>query len=264
MKITANNVSLNYEVDGPEGAPWMTFSNSLAADLSMWDPQVSHFKDRYRILRYDTRGHGKSEPISGAYTLDMLANDVVELWNALGINKSHFIGLSLGGMTAQSLALQYPERMHSIAICDSRADCPEGYRSNWHQRIPEVEKKGMEPLVEPTLQRWFTDGCRSAEPEMMDRVRAMIRSTSSFGYIGCAHAILGLDYLSRLKAITLPAIFIVGAQDGGTPPEAAQAMHKEVTGSQYMEIDPAAHVSNMENPVAFNKTLDDFLSGINK
>ena len=264
MKITSNNVSLNYEVDGPEGAPWMTFSNSLAADLSIWDPQVNHFRDKYRILRYDTRGHGKSEPISGAYTLDMLANDVLGLWNALGINKSHFIGLSLGGMTAQSLALQYPERMHSIAICDSRADCPEGYRSNWHQRIPEVEKNGMEPLVEPTLQRWFTNGCRSAEPEMMDRVRAMIRSTSSFGYIGCAQAILGLDYLSKLKAITLPAIFIVGAQDGGTPPEAAQAMHKEVAGSQYVEIDPAAHVSNMENPVAFNKTLDDFLSGLNK
>jgi 3-oxoadipate enol-lactonase len=99
---------------------------------------------------------------------------------------------------------------------------------------------------------------------MMDRVRNMIRSTSSFGYIGCAQAILGLDYLSRLKAITLPVIFIVGAQDGGTPPEAAQAMHKEVAGSQYVEIDPAAHVSNMENPVAFNKTLDDFLSGLNK
>ena len=153
----------------------------------MWDPQVNHFKGQYRILRYDTRGHGKSEPISGAYTLDMLANDVVELWNALGIEKSHFVGLSLGGMAAQSLALHYPERLNSIAICDSRADCPEAYRSNWHQRI-------------------------------------------------------------------------VGAQDGGTPPEASQAMQKEVAGSQYMEIDPAAHVSNMENPIAFNKTLDDFLS----
>ena len=201
---------------------------------------------------------------SGGYISGPEQDPVVELWNALGINNSHFIGLSLGGMTAQSLALQYPERLNSIAVCDSRADCPEGYRSNWHQRIPEVEKNGMEPLVEPTLQRWFTDGCRNAEPDMMDKVRAMIRSTSSFGYIGCAQAILELDYLSKLKAITLPTIFIVGAQDGGTPPEAAQAMHKEVAGSQYMEIDPAAHVSNMENPTDFNKTLESFLSGLNK
>ena len=120
----------------------------------------------------------------------------------------------------------------------------------------------MEPLVEPTIQRWFTDDCRSAHPDMMDRVRNMIRSTSSLGYIGCAHAILGLDYLSQLKNINLPAIFIVGAQDGGTPPEAAQDMHKEVSGSQYVEIDPAAHVSNMENPDAFNNVLDNFLSGL--
>jgi len=120
----------------------------------------------------------------------------------------------------------------------------------------------MDPLVEPTLQRWFTDACRDAQPEMMDKVRAMVRSTTSLGYVGCAHAILGLDYLSQLKNVKLPTIFIVGAQDGGTPPEASQAMHKEVAGSQYMEIDPAAHVSNMENSKAFNKTLDDFLSGL--
>jgi len=262
MQISANGISLNYEVDGPDGAPWVTFSNSLAADLTMWDVQAEHFKDRYRVLRYDTRGHGKSEPLRGPYTLDMLAADVLALWEELKVTKSHFVGLSLGGMTAQCLALNNTDRLHSMAVCDSRADCPEGYRTNWHQRIPEVEKNGMEPLVEPTIQRWFTDDCRSAHPDMMDRVRNMIRSTSSLGYIGCAHAILGLDYLSQLKDISLPAIFIVGAQDGGTPPEAAQDMHKEVSGSQYAEIDPAAHVSNMENPDAFNNVLDNFLSGL--
>ena len=237
----------------------MTFSNSLAADFTMWDMQTNHFKDRFRILRYDTRGHGKSKPTPGPYTLEMLADDVLGLWDELGIKKSHFIGLSLGGMIAQSIALRYSDRLHSVAICDSRADCPEGYRSNWHQRIPEVEEKGMEPLVEPTILRWFTEECRATQPEMMDKVRNMVRTTSSVGYIGCAHAILGLDYLSKLKTISLPAIFLVGAQDGGTPPEAAQAMHEEVTGSQYVEIDPAAHVSNMENPKAFNGALEKFL-----
>ena len=258
MKISANGISLNYEVDGPVGAPWITFSNSLAADLTMWDVQAKYFKDRYRVLRYDTRGHGKSEPVQGPYTLDMLTEDVLGLWKALGGDKSHFVGLSLGGMTAQSMALNYPEHLHSIAVCDSRADCPEAYRSNWHQRIPEVEQNGMEPLVEPTIQRWFTEDCRSAHPDMMDKVRSMIRSTSDLGYIGCAHAILGLDYLSQLKTISLPAIFIVGAQDGGTPPEAAQEMHNQVLNSQYVEIDPAAHVSNMENPETFNRALEKF------
>lgn len=262
MRVPANGISLNYEVEGSEDAPWVTFSNSLAADLTMWDDQADHFKDRYRVLRYDTRGHGRSEPTQGPYSIEMLANDVLGLWEALGIKNSHFVGLSLGGMTAQCLALKHPDRLLSVAICDSRADCPEGYRSNWHQRIPEVEKNGMDPLVEPTLQRWFTDACRDAQPEMMDKVRDMVRSTTSLGYVGCAHAILGLDYLSQLNNVNLPTIFIVGAQDGGTPPEASQAMHKEVAGSQYVEIDPAAHVSNMENSKAFNKALDDFLSGL--
>ena len=263
MQIATNNTSLNCKIDGPEGAPWLTFSNSLAADLTMWDIQADYFKDRYRILRYDTRGHGQSEAIQGPYTLKMLADDVIGLWDELEIEKSHFVGLSLGGMIAQSLALKYPDRLHSIAVCDSRADSPEMYRANWTQRIPEVEQNGLEPLVETTVERWFTDACRESKPEMIDQVRKMIRSTSKQGYIGCAQAILNLDYLTQLKEINLPAIFIVGAQDGGTPPEAALAMHEEVTNSKYVEIDPAAHVSNMENPEVFNQSLDDFLSEIN-
>lgn len=254
------NVSINYEVSGPDGAPWITFSNSLAADLSMWDPQCKFFEKRYRILRYDTRGHGKSTSPQGPYTLDMLGDDVIELWDNLKIGKSHFVGLSLGGMIAQNLALRHPNRLISIAVCDSRADCPEGYKANWHQRIPEVEKFGMAPLIESTVQRWFTDECRAAEPEMIDRVKAMIGSTSNQGYIGCAQAILGLDYLAELKNISIPAIFIVGAQDTGTPPEAAKAMHQQVKTSQFVEINPAAHVSNLENPIQFNDAIDNFLS----
>ncbi len=262
MQISTNDTSLNCRIDGPEGAPWLTFSNSLAADLTMWDIQTEYFKDKYRILRYDTRGHGQSEAIKGPYTLEMLADDVIGLWDELKIEKSHFIGLSLGGMIAQSLALRHPDRLHSIAVCDSRADCPEMYKSNWHQRIPEVEQNGLEPLVESTVERWFTEAFRESKPEMMDKVRRMIRSTSKQGYIGCAQAILTLNYLDRLKAIKLPSLFIVGAQDSGTPPDAARAMHKEVAHSKYVEIDPAAHVSNMENPEVFNQSLGDFLSEI--
>ena len=264
MLIEINGVKINYELEGKEGNPCLTFSNSLAANLNMWDPQAEYFKENYRILRYDTRGHGQSEAAEPPYSLETLADDVVGLWAQLGINKSHFIGLSLGGMIGQGLALRYPDKLLSLAVCDSRADCPEQYRNNWHQRIPEVEKNGMDPLVEPTITRWFTEDCINARPEMMDEVRQMVGATSKEGYIGCAQAILGLNYLDSLDTIELPSIFIVGAQDTGTPPEAAKAMHEKVSGSIYQEIDPAAHVSNMENPTAFNKALENFLENIEK
>ena len=135
MLIEINGVKINYELEGKEGNPCLTFSNSLAANLNMWDPQAEYFKENYRILRYDTRGHGQSEAAEPPYSLETLADDVVGLWAQLGINKSHFIGLSLGGMIGQGLALRYPDKLLSLAVCDSRADCPEQYRNNWHQRI---------------------------------------------------------------------------------------------------------------------------------
>ena len=201
MLIEINGVKINYELEGKEGNPCLTFSNSLAANLNMWDPQAEYFKENYRILRYDTRGHGQSEAAEPPYSLETLADDVVGLWAQLGINKSHFIGLSLGGMIGQGLALRYPDKLLSLAVCDSRADCPEQYRNNWHQRIPEVAKNGMDPLVEPTITRWFTEECINAKPEMMDEVRQMVGATSKKGYIGCAQAILGLNYLDNLDTI---------------------------------------------------------------
>jgi len=261
MQANINGFSMHYEIEGPEDAPWLTFSNSLAADLTMWDPQAAHLKDRFRILRYDTRGHGGTEAAPGPYSFEMLSDDVITLWDELGIRQSHFVGLSLGGMTAQCLALNNPDRLLSLVVSDSRADVPDAYRDFWMGRIPVIERDGVEPLVEPTLERWFTEKGRETKAALMDDVRAMVRRTSEAGYIGCAQAILGLNYLEDLNKITLPTLFVVGAQDGGTPPEASRAMHERVSGSHYVEIDPGSHVCNLENPTDFNTALDAFLSG---
>ena len=262
MQSTINGLTMRYEIEGPEDAPWLTFSNSLAADLTMWDPQAAHLKDRFRILRYDTRGHGSTEAPAGPYSFEALAADVLALWDELGIQQSHFVGLSLGGMTAQCLALNNADRLLSLVISDSRGDVPDAYRDFWMSRILMIEADGVEPVVEPTLERWFTEDGRASQPDLMDDVRAMVRRTSTAGYIGCAQAILELNYLDHLDQITLPTLFIVGAQDGGTPPEASQGMHDRVAGSGYVEIDPGSHVCNLENPGEFNAALDGFLGDV--
>ena len=262
MRVPANGISIYYEVAGPEGAPWLTLSNSLATDLQMWDPQLDVLAENFRVLRYDTRGHGMSESLHGPYSLDLLADDVIALWDALRIKQTHFVGLSLGGMTAQALALKCPERFLSLTIADSRADCPDAYRDFWLQRIAAVENEGVASVVEATLERWFTDACRESQPAMMDGLRKMISGTSGNGYIGCTHAIMGLDFLDQLHRIDLPALFLVGTQDGGTPPEANRAMHEQVKNSQYVEIDPGSHLCNMENSEAFNQVLTGFLADV--
>ncbi len=262
MRVPVNGISLYYEIDGTEGKPWLTFSNSLCATVRMWDEQVEVLKDDFRILRYDTRGHGRTEPAAGKYSLPQLAEDLLDLWDALKIEKSHFVGLSLGGFTAWPLAAKAPDRLLSLAICDSRADCPDAYQEFWSGRIELVTNEGMEAIVQPTAERWFTEDALKNQPDTIEEVKGMIRDTSANGYIGCAHAILGLDYLETLKDISVPTIFIVGSQDHATPPEASKDMQSRIAGSQYVEIDPGSHLSNMENPADFNKALTGFLTGL--
>jgi 3-oxoadipate enol-lactonase len=260
MNIEANGISFNTKIEGAEGAPWVTFSNSLACDLSMWDGQVALLQDDYRILRYDTRGHGGTDAPEGPYSFDMLVGDVIGLWDALGIERGHFIGLSLGGMTALGLALGHAARLASITVCNARAEAPPAFRDIWDARIATVSDDGMEPTIDTTLERWFTPVFAAGDPPVFDDVRGMIRSTSPEGYIGCARALQGLDYLPRLGGISTPALFIAGSGDGATPPDGMRAMHQAVRNSRYVELDPAAHISNLEQPEAFNEAISAFLA----
>ncbi len=157
MKAEANGIAIDYVIDGPEGAPWITFSNSLATDVSMWDDQVAALDGEFRMLRYDKRGHGATEAVEGPYSFDMLVEDVVGLWDALDIEKSHFVGLSMGGMSALGLALKYPERLDGVVISNARGDAPPAFRDAWDQRIEFVEQNGMAALATPTVERWCSE-----------------------------------------------------------------------------------------------------------
>ena len=154
MKLTANGIEINYQIEGD--GPVVTFSHSLACNLSMWDEQAQGLAGRFRVLRYDTRGHGQTEAPAGAYTLDQLAEDLKGLLDGLGIAETHFVGLSMGGMVGQVFALKHPSRVQSLALCDTTSRYPAGAAAVWEERIKTVGARGMEPLVAPTLERWFT------------------------------------------------------------------------------------------------------------
>ena len=262
MKISANGIQVNYTLEGPADGPMVTMSHSLATDLSMWDPQAKALAGRYRVLRYDTRGHGGTDAPAGAYSLSQLADDARALLKALGVARTHWIGLSMGGMIGQALALSSPEILQSLSLCDTSSRIPADMKHLWDERIAAVEAKGMEPMVEPTVARWFTPKFIETRKDVVEPVRTMIRRTPAKGYVGCCHAIKPLDLTDRLKGITLPTLIIVGAQDMGTPLAASQAINQQIKGSELVVLDPASHLSNLEQPVAFTQALEVFLKRV--
>jgi 3-oxoadipate enol-lactonase len=262
MKVRANGIEMHYTLDGPEGAPVVTLSHSLATTLAMWDPQLPVLTARYRVLRYDTRGHGGTEAPAGAYSLDLLAADAAALLRALGVARTHWVGLSMGGMIGQTLALQHPELVASLALCDTSSRVPPEARPTWADRIKTAEAQGMEPLVEPTIGRWFTPGFVAGRPDAVDPVRAMIRGTVARGYVGCCHAIAALDLTDRLGAITVPTLVIVGEEDQGTPVAAARTIQERIPVAELVVLKSASHLSNIEQPAAFTSALTTFLGRV--
>ena len=262
MKTSANGMDINYTIEG-EG-PWLALSHSLACNLHMWDEEAKRLSKRYKVLRYDTRGHGASSAPAGAYTLDLLADDLHGLLAALGVQSTHFVGLSMGGMIGQTFALKYPGMFRSLALCDTTSRYPAEAAGLWAERIKIVETQGMEPLVAPTLARWFTEPFRKARPEVVEKVALMIRTTSAPGYVGCSHAIPKINLTARLAEIRCPSVVIVGKDDPGTPVAMAEEIHHALPGSKLVIIPSAAHLSNLEQPDAFNRALTDFLDQANK
>ncbi len=262
MKISVNDISMNYTFDGPADAPVVTMSHSLATDRGMWDPTVPALTSRFRVLRYETRGHGQTAAPRGAYTLEQLADDARALLRALGIQRTHWVGLSMGGMIGQVLALKAPDVLLSLSLCDTSSRIPADAKPQWEDRIRTAEAKGMEPLVEPTLARWFTAPFRERRKDVVDRVATMIRTTPVAGYVGCCHAISALNLTDRLSAIKLPTIVIVGEDDPGTPVAASRLIAENIKGARLEIISSAAHLSNIEQPEAFNRALSSFLEKV--
>ncbi len=257
MKFSAKGMDINYSVEG-EG-PWLTMSHSLACNLHMWDEEARRLSKRYKVLRYDTRGHGGSSAPAGAYTLEALADDLHGLLQGLGVQSTHFVGLSMGGMIGQTYALKYPGMFKSLALCDTTSSYPADAAGVWAERIATVEVRGTEPIVETTLARWFTEPFRKAHPEVVKKVAEMIRTTPAPGFVGCSHGISKINLTARLKEIRCPTIVIVGKDDPGTPVSMAEEIHQAMPGSQLVIIASAAHLSNLEQPDAFNRALGAFV-----
>src|SRR3954463_11699897 len=217
MKINANGISINYQIDGREGAPWLIFSNSLITNLTMWDDQVAGLKDNYRILRYDQRGHGGTQVVDGKYSFDTLIADVVALMDALSIKRAHFCGLSMGGVTALFLAQRYADRFDRIIACDCGPASTPQSAQQWKERIDLGAEKGMDALADVTIPRWFPPEFVAARPPVLDRIRGMIRSTPYQGFAGCAYALYDYDLKPGLAGIKNPLLLICGTKDATYP-----------------------------------------------
>jgi 3-oxoadipate enol-lactonase len=260
MRVKANGITINYEVDGADGAPWLVLSNSLATNVHMWDDQAADLKRSFRVLRYDQRGHGGTDAPAGRYSFDLLIADVLALFDALSIKRAHFGGLSMGGATALGLALRHPDRIDRAIICDSGCASTPASSQQWEERIVVAQKEGMGGLVDSTMARWFPPEILKANPPHLDKVRAMIRSTPVDGFIGCAAALADHDFRSAVSTVTRPLLFIVGEKDGPQP-VAMRDMHQKVPGSGYVELPGAGHISNMDQPAKFTAAIAKFLGG---
>jgi 3-oxoadipate enol-lactonase len=258
MKVNANGITINYQIDGPEGAPWLVFSNSLATSIAMWDEQAVLLKNSFRVLRYDQRGHGDTEAPAGRYPFDTLLADALGLLDALSIEKTHFAGLSMGGATALGLAERHPDRFDRIIVCDSPCQSTPQSSQQWEDRIAVAQKDGMEALVEPTIARWFPAETVAKNPPHVDRVRAMIRATPVDGFIGCAAALAAHDYASAVAVVRCPVLFMAGEKDGATP-AAMRKLNEKLGGSRFVELAGAGHISNMDRPAEFTRAVRDFL-----
>jgi 3-oxoadipate enol-lactonase len=260
MKATVNGIETYYEIHGKEGAPWLVFSHSLACSSRMWDNEIAKHKDRFRVLVYDTRGHGQSAAPKGPYTLEQLADDLQALLKHLKIEQPHYVGLSMGGMIGQTAALKYPGLFRSMTLCDTTSRYPAEAQPMWTDRIGIAESKGMAPLVQPTLERWFTESFRKNHPDKVKPIAALIEKTPAAGYAGCCAAIPKINVTPRLKELKVPTLVICGNDDPATPPAMAREIQENIPGAKLALIPQAAHLANIEQPEAFNRALADFLS----
>lgn len=259
-RAALEHTTLEYRMDGPPQGPVMLLSNSLASDLSMWQPQMAPLMDAgFRVLRYDSRGHGASEAPPGPYTMEMLAGDALALLDHLGLEKASVMGCSMGGMVAQMLAARHPQRVERLVLTATACYMPQP--GVWDERIAAVRAGGMASVTDSTIDRWFTTSGQARMAGDVAAVKAIVGATSAEGFCACCAAIRDMDQRESITAITAPTLVIVGELDPGTPVSAAQAIHERIAGSELVVIPQAAHFVHMECAEAFNETLVGFLSG---
>jgi 3-oxoadipate enol-lactonase len=255
---TDDGVSLHYRLDGPENAPVLVLSNSLGTSLEMWEPQMPALIQRYRVLRYDTRGHGRSSLPPAPYQVDRLGKDVLALMEDLNIPKAMFCGLSMGGMTGMWLGVNAPQHFTRLVLCNTAAKI--GTAEVWNMRIAAVEKGGTAAVVPGVIQRWFTEGFIKAQPAVVDGIAAMLLATPAAGYNAACGAVRDMDQRESIAAIRLPTLVIAGTHDLSTSAADGKLVADAIPGARFVELS-AAHLSNVEVAADFTKTLTGFLAG---
>lgn len=256
--IDVSRERFNVRVDGPAGAPALVFSNSLGTSLEMWQPQMAALGERFRVVRYDTRGHGGSFVSEGDYGVDTLGRDVLRILDALAIRRAHFCGLSMGGATGMWLALHAPERIERLVLANTATKF--GTEERWNARIEAIRKGGMDAVADGVIETWFTADFRARSPAAVAPLRAMLRGAPVDGYLAACRAVRSVDLSEAIGGITQPTLVIVGAQDIATTPAQGRAIAQAIPGARLLEL-PAAHISNVEAAGAFNAALIDFLVG---
>ncbi len=249
--------TFNVRVEGPADAPVLFLSNSLSSDLSMWEDQIPGWSHRFRVVRYDQRGHGDSVVSATPYSIAQLGRDAIGIMNMLGIAKAHWCGLSLGGMVGMWVLTHARERIEKAVLANTAAHM--GPPKLWNERIMTAERGGMAALVAPTIERWFSENFRSKAPDTMERMRCMILNTPVIGYQGCCSAIRDMDQRETIKDIDNPVLIIIGSRDPATKPADGELIASAIKGSEIARLD-AAHISNVEQPSAFTEIVTAFLS----
>jgi len=260
MKARIHDVEINYKIEGPGDAPFVTLSHSLAANIDLWALQLPVLRRQYRVLRLDTRGHGGSSAPSGSYTMEMLAADVIGLLDRLAVQRTHFVGISMGGMIGQVLACRHPDRLEKLVLCNTAGRVPLEMGPIWEERIRAAQTEGMHALADQTLERWLSREFRLNRSEVAARIRNMILQTPVAGYVGCCRAISMFDLLDELSNIVAPTLIMTGEKDESAPVSAAEEIQKRIAGSELAVMPGALHLSNIETADLFNSRLVDFLA----
>jgi 3-oxoadipate enol-lactonase len=252
-----NNAALHYSLDGEAGKPVLILSNSLGTSLDMWAPQIKRFSGPFQLLRYDTRGHGKSAVTAGPYSIAQLAQDVIALMDHLHIASAHFCGLSMGGLTGMWFGIHHPQRLNKLVLCNTAAYI--GPPENWTARAKAVEETGMAPLAQAIVARWLTPAYAQQHPACAADLEAMLSTTPAAGYAAACAAIRDADLRQSVRLIGAPTLIVSGSADLPTPPADGQFLQQSIAGAEYVEL-PAAHLSNQEQADAFSDAVLDFLA----
>lgn len=254
--IKLDTCTINYDLDGPVGAPVLVLSNSLGTTMDMWAPQLDALRWKFQLLRYDTRGHGKSTPVPGPYTIDRLGRDVLGLLDALKIERAHFCGISMGGLTGLWLGVNAPERLGKLVVSNTAARI--GTAEGWQDRARLVRDEGIPEVADGAASRWFTPHFIQHQPGLVDMLLQQLRSSPQAGYAACCDALEKADLRQDVARISAPTLVISGRHDPVTTTEDARYLVEQIAGAKGVELD-ASHLSNVEAAAEFNRTVVDFL-----